>query len=190
MCTYTHPSTSTHPLYTLFSWTSLTWLTVDAADAVGMVHAVLVQVLVNAEPWKLFGFSYSFHFWCVWGIFSISLEQVALWGQSLRLQWDVFSWLCCRLKRYKTWLQVRYLTTDSHADQCLETTVSQILLCDRYTSVGTVACGPSPLLSGQSLYWGDNCQESLAILAAFRSINLFWIITPLEILINLDLSNY
>lgn len=97
-CTYTHPSTSTHPLYTLFSWTSLTWLTVDAADAVSVVHAVLVQVLVNAEPWKLFGFSYSFHLWCVWGIISISLEQVALWGQTLRLQWDTFSRLCCSLK--------------------------------------------------------------------------------------------
>lgn len=117
----THPPTSTHGLYMLFSWkTLLTWFTVYAADAVSMVHAVFMEMLVNTEPWKLFGFSNSFHFWYVWGIISISLEQVAFWGQSLRLQGDTFRWLHCRLKRHRTLLQVMYrqispLITDYHA---------------------------------------------------------------------------
>lgn len=109
ICMYTHPLTSTHTLYMLFSWKPLlTWFTVYAADAVSVVHAVLMEMLVNTEPWKLLGFSYSFHFWYVWGIISISLERVAFWGQSLRLQRDTFRRLRCRLKRHKTLLQVMY----------------------------------------------------------------------------------
>lgn len=100
-----HPSTSTHALCMFFSWkTLLTWFTVYAADTVSMVYAVFMEMLVNTETWKLFGFAYSFHFWCVWGIISISLEQVAFWGWSLRLQGGMFRRLCCRLKRHKTLL--------------------------------------------------------------------------------------
>lgn len=88
--------------------TALTWFTVYAADAISVVHAMLVEMLVNTEPWKLLGFSYPFHSWRVWDIISIPRGQMAFWGRGLGLQGDVFRRLRCGLKRHRTLLQVMH----------------------------------------------------------------------------------
>lgn len=161
ICTYAHPPTSTHALYMLFSWKALlTWFTVYAADAVSMVHAVFMEMLVNTEPWKLFGFSYSFHFWCVWDIISISLEQVAFWGQSFRLQGNTFRRLRCRLKRHRTLLQAMYRQVPLQLQMLRNNHEPNLALGQRHTLAGTINA-----FEGDSLYRGGTWQKKTLMLA-------------------------